>query len=213
VRVKRWVMAVVVTSLLALGACDSGGSDDKNSNSAPGSSSGKTSGKVADPHFAVFPDKVPGTGWELTESVRESGTGRTVQLGGLPGVDWYSDFDGPPLSDGKNAYLSLTGYTQSLEERKTESTSDTSTVTTGEINGHEAFWTIDPDDPAAGATVTWAVTDNYTIEVYSEGLSMDDLLALARTVKDATQDEWVAAGGKLSDCEADSSDCPDGAGS
>jgi hypothetical protein len=54
------------------------------------------------------------------------------------------------------------------------------------------------------------VTDDYTIEVYATGVSMDDLLAFARTVKDATQDEWVAAGGKLGDC-SDQSDCPDSA--
>jgi hypothetical protein len=213
VRVKRWALAVVLTSLLALGACgDDKGGDDKSSNSPPGAAApgGSTrAAKAPDPHFAVFPAKVPGPGWSLTESVRELGTGRDVQLGGLPGVDWYSEFDGPPV-DGENAYLSLTGYTQSLQERRDESVSETSQVSDGEINGHPAFWSIDPQDPDAGVVVTWAVSDDYTIEVYATGLSMDALLAFARTVKDATQDEWVAAGGKLSDCSGNT-DCPDSA--
>jgi hypothetical protein len=203
-------------SLLALGGCDSGGGDDTRSSGstpAPGAAApgGQSKpGKVPDPHFAVFPDKVPGPGWEMTEAVRELGTGRDVELGGLPGVDWYAEFDGPPVAGNTNAYLSLTGYTQSLDERKAESVSETSQVNQGQINGHDAFWSVDPGDPEAGAVVTWAVTDDYTIEVYATGVSMDDLLAFARTVKDATQAEWIAAGGKLSDC-TDGSDCPDSA--
>jgi hypothetical protein len=212
--VKRWALAVVMSSLLALGACNSSGDDaKKSSNANPGAAApaGQTKpGKLPDPHFAVFPDKVPAAGWELTEAVRELGTGREVQLGGLPGVDWYAEFDGPPVAGGANAYLSLTGYTQSLDERKEESVSETSTVNQGQINGHDAFWSIDPQDPDAGAVVTWTVADDYTIEVYGTGLSMDQLLAFARTVKDATQDEWIAAGGKLSDCSGDAT-CPDNA--
>jgi hypothetical protein len=198
VRVKRWALAVVVTSLLALGGCSSGDDVEKSANSGPQSgSASRTSGTAPDPHFVVFPGNVPTTGWELTNAVREQNTGRTQQLGGLPGVDWYAEFNGPPVSNNTNAYLSLTGYTQSLAERKEESVSDTAEVHEDDINGHEAFWSIDPQDPEAGAVVTWAVADDYTIEVYATGLSMDDLLAFARTVKDATQDEWVAAGGRI----------------
>jgi len=201
-----------MTSLLALGACNSGGGNDHKSSStaqpgaaAPGAQA--KPGKVPDPHFVVFPDKVPATGWELTEAVRELNTGRAVQLGGLPGVDWYAEFNGPPASNGANAYLSLTGYTQSLEERKGEQSPGPGT-SEGDFNGHPAFWGSVPDD--GGVVVTWQVADDYTIEVYGTGLSLDQLLAFARTVKDATQDEWVAAGGKLSDC-SDGAKCPDSA--
>ncbi|MBA3742702.1 hypothetical protein [Sporichthya sp.] len=208
---KRWALAMVLTSLLALGACDSGSDSDDKSDAKPGAAApgGQSNpGEAPDPHYAVFPSKVPGTGWELTEATRQIGTGREVQLGGLPGVDWYAEFDGPPAEGGTNAYLSLTGYSQSLEERRAESVSDPSNVTEGDISGHKAFWILDPED---GAVVTWEITSDYTIEVFSTGISLGELLAMARSVKDASEAEWVAAGGQIADCKPGQDDCPDSA--
>lgn len=212
--VKRWALAMVLTSLLALGACDSGSDDDDTKDSRPGAAApgGQfEAGEVPDPHYAVFPSKVPAPGWELTEAVRMLGTGREVQLGGLPGVDWYAEFDGPEGDGSAKVYLTLTGYIQSLEERKAESVSATSDVTDGEINGHPAFWSIDPDDLGSGAVVTWEVTPDYTLEVFATGVSLNELLAIARTVKDATEAEWIAAGGQVADCEPMQTACPDSA--
>jgi hypothetical protein len=211
------LVAVLVASLLALGACNSGGSNDGTKHSRPGAtapSKQSSPAKKVDPHYAVFPNKVPGTGWDLTDAIRMAGTGANAdaQLGGLPGVDWYAEFDRPAVGGSSKAYLSLTGYTQSLQARQAESVSPTSNVQQGDINGRPAFWFSDPDDPSNGATVTMAVADNYTIEVFATGLSMDELLALARTVKDATEAEWVAAGGQLTNCAPGPTACPDSAG-
>lgn len=208
---KRWALAMILTSLLALGACDSGSdsadkSDAKPGAAAPGGQSDQ--GPGPDPHYAVFPAKVPGTGWELTEATRQLGTGREAQLGGLPGVDWYAEFDGPDTDDNTNVYLLLTGYIQSLEERRAETESDAAGVTEGEINGHKAFWSFDPED---GAVVTWEVNPDYTLEVFATGISLNELLTMARSVKDATEAEWVAAGGQIADCEPGQDDCPDSA--
>jgi hypothetical protein len=211
--VKRWALAVVLTSLLAAGAC-SGSDDNATDESRPGAAALGNSGSVAsadlpDPHYAVFPSGVPGTGWELAEAIRQLGGGRDV-LGGLPGVDWYAEFEGPELDGNTDAHLSLTGYAQSLEERQAESVSSTARVTEGEINGRKAFWSVEPEDPESGATVTWEVTPDYTLELFGTGIGLDELLAMARTVKDATEAEWVAAGGVLSDC-APGEGCPDSA--
>lgn len=210
--VKRWALAVVVMSLFALGACDSGGGDDKKTTSNPGAAAlgGQVTkpGKLPDPHYVVFPDKTPGTGWTLTESLRETGTGRNAALGGLPGLDWYSEFDGPDVG-GEKSYLSLTGYAQSLDDRRADLVDEGTTAQDGDINGHKAFWVTDPSDSQEGVTITYEVAENYTIEVFGTGVTLDQLLAFARTVKDASESEWKAAGGKTSDCEDD--DCPDSA--
>ena len=207
---KRWALAMVLTSLLALGACNSGSDDDNNARgSQPGAAApgGQNDpGDVPDPHYAVFPNNVPAAGWELTEAVRMLGTGREVQLGSLPGVDWYAEYDGP---EGDNpVYLLLTGYIQSLDERRAELESGDRQVTEGEINGHKAFWSFDPED---GALVTWEVTPDYTLEVFATGISLDETLAMARTVKDASEAEWKAAGGQVADCEPMATACPDSA--
>lgn len=206
-------MVVVMTSLLALGAC-SGSDDDATDDSGPGIGALGNSGSVAsadlpDPHYAVFPSGVPGPGWELTEASRQLGAGRDV-LGGLPGVDWYAEFDGPAVDGNTDAHVSLTGYAQSLEERRSESVSSTAQVTEGEINGRKAFWSVEPEDPESGATVTWEVTPDYTLELFGTGIDLEELLTMARTVQDATEAEWVAAGGVLSDC-APGDECPDSA--
>lgn len=210
---KRWATVVVLTSLLALGACDSGSDDTGNNESRPGAAAlgDSASGDLPDPHYAMFPSAVPGTGWELAEAVRQLGSDRDAVLGGLPGVDWYAEFEGPEGEGSTNPYLSLTGYAQSLEARRTESVSSTAQVTEGEINGHPAFWTVEPEDPESGATVTWEIRPDYSIEVFATGVDLEDLLAMARTVKDATEAEWVAAGGVLSDCTPGEGDCPDSA--
>lgn len=212
--VKRWALTVVLSSLLAVGGC---GSDQHPSADPPAPAAAAPGGTTraavkVDPHYVVFPGRTPGAGWTLAESVRETGTGREAQLGGLPGVDWYTEFNGP-ANNGEPAYLSLTGYTESLAQRKDESVSDTSQTQDGDINGHPAFWTTDPNDPASGVTVTWAVTDTYSIEVYATGISMDELLTFARTVKDASEAEWKAAGGTVTDCSAtaNATPCPNSA--
>ena len=201
---------MALTSLLALGACGSGSDDTGSTESGPGGAAvgNSASGELPDPHYAVFPERVPATGWQLSEAVRQLGSDRDAVLGGLPGVDWYAEFEGPPVDGTRNAYLSLTGYAQSLEERKAESVSSTADVTEGEINGRRAFWSVEPEDPDSGATVTWEVTPDYTLELFATGVDLEDLLAMARTVKDATEAEWVAAGGVLSDCPVPE-DCPD----
>lgn len=207
---KRWALAVVLTSLLALGACGSGSDDSRSDAARPGpvgNSDSASAADLPDPHYAVFPSRVPDTGWELSEAVRQRGGGRDV-LGGLPGVDWYAEFEGPAVDANTDAHLSLTGYVQSLEERRTESVSSTARVTEGEINGRKAFWSVEPEDPESGASVTWEVTPDYTLELFGIGVGLDELLAMARTVKDATEAEWVAAGGVLSDC-GPGEDCPD----
>ena len=207
---KRWALAAVLTSLLALGACGSEGdsaSDDRRAGSAGVSKSESTSSADRpDPHYAVFPSGVPGPGWELSEAVRQLGSGRDV-LGGLPGVDWYAEFEGPAVDENTDAHVSLTGYVQSLEVRRTESVSSTARVTEGEINGRKAFWSVEPEDPESGSTVTWEVTPDYTLELFGTGISLDELITMARSVRDATEAEWVAAGGVLSDC-APGEDCP-----
>lgn len=211
---KRWVLAVVLTSLLALGACSSNSDDGNDAGSRPGAAAlgePEEAGDVPDPHYAVFPARVPGAGWELTEAVRMLGAYRGVQLGGLPGVDWYAEFDGPSAAGNTPVYLSLTGYTQSLEERKAESVSASSNVTEGDVNGRKAFWSTDPGDPGSGAFVTWEITPDYTLEVFGTGISLTELLAMARTVKDATEAEWIAAGGQVADCTPPQPDCPDSA--
>lgn len=211
---KRWALAVVLTSLLALGACDSGSDDSGTDETRPGvaadrNSDSASSAELPDPHYAVFPSGVPGSGWELSEAVRQLGSARDV-LGGLPGVDWYAEFEGPAVDGNTDAHLSLTGYAQSLEERRSESVSSTARVTEGEINGRTAFWSVEPEDPESGGTVTWEVTPDYTLELFGTGIGLDELLAMARTVRDATEAEWVAAGGVLSDC-APGEECPDSA--
>ncbi|HUR75566.1 MAG TPA: hypothetical protein VMZ00_14890 [Sporichthya sp.] len=202
---KRWALAMVLTSLLALGGCGSGsdsnrGTDAQDSRPGAAAPGGTIDPKnLPDPHYAVFPSKVPGPGWELTEAVRQLGTG-AAPLGGLPGVDWYAEFKRPDTGTQTNVYLSLTGYIQSLDARKAELASPTAQVTDGEINGHKAFWSVDPGDLENGMVVTWEVTRDYTLEVFATGVSLDDLLAAARTVKDASEAEWIAAGGHLGDC-------------
>ncbi len=212
---KRWALAGVLTALLALGGCDSGsGSDDTASTDVrPGAAAlgddDPPTGERPDPHYAVFPSGLPGTGWELVEAVRQPGSERDV-LGGLPGVDWYAEFEGPEVGD-TDAYLSLTGYAQSLEERRAESVSSTASVQEGDINGRKAFWSVEPEDPDSGATVTWEINPDYTLELFATGVGLDDLLTMARSVKDATEAEWVAAGGVLSDCSDGAAECPDAA--
>lgn len=205
-------MAVVLSSLLALGACNSGSDDSPSTDARPGVGVLGDDGaprELPDPHYAVFPSGVPGTGWELAEAVRQLGSGRDV-LGGLPGVDWYAEFEGPEVGD-TNAYLSLTGYAQSLEERRAESVSSTARVTEGEINGRTAFWSVEPEDPDDGATVTWEITPDYSLELFATGVALEELLDMARAVRDATENEWVAAGGVLTDCSPAEADCPDSA--
>lgn len=210
---KRWASVAVLASLLALGACDSSSDDAGGSESRPGAAAlgNSASRDLPDPHYAVFPSAMPGAGWELSEAVRQLGTDRDAVLGGLPGVDWYAEFEGPEVGGNTNAYLSLTGYAQSLEERKAESVSSTAQVTEGDINGHRAFWSVEPEDPDSGATVTWEITPDYSLELFATGVALDDLLAMARTVKDATEAEWVAAGGVLGDCAPAETGCPDSA--
>lgn len=216
-RVKRWAPILVLTPLLALGAC--GGSNSETDDPRPRSAAAGQQSASADqpaPHYAMFPGDAPGAGWELTDAVRTRGAdddGRNggAQLGGLPGVDWYAEFNGPPVDEDSTAFLSLTGYTQSLAERRSESVSDTSDVTEGEISGHPAFWTIDPDDPDSGSVVTWEVEPGYTLELFATGVAMDELVAMAKTVRDVSESEWVATEAKATGCSPTAEDCPDSA--
>ncbi|WP_019878034.1 hypothetical protein [Sporichthya polymorpha] len=194
---KRWTLAVVLASLLAVGGC--GGASDDPAQPAAAAQAEAAQADLPDPHYALFPDATPAPDWELTDVVRmraderDAKRKRAEPLGALPGVDWYTEYAGPATDD-TDAYLSLTAYTQSLAERKTESVSETSTATDGEINGHPAFWTMDPEDPGSGAVVAWEIAPGYTLELFATGVPLDDLVAMAKTVRDATEAEWAAAG-------------------
>ncbi len=208
---RRVLLALLLTSSIALSGCGGSGSDADDTRPGAAALEDSAPADLPDPHYAMFPATIPETGWEFTEAVRmRDGDGKD-DLGGLPGVDWYAEFSGPEAGNSE-AYISLTGYTQSLDERRTESVSAASDVTEGEISGHPAFWAIDPEDLDSGGVVAWEVAPGYTIELFATGVSMDDLVALAKTVRETSEAEWAAAGDQVSGCLPTAEDCADSAG-
>lgn len=185
-------LAATVLACLSIPACSSGAS-------GPPGQDGDRSANVArstpapTSRYVVFPGDVPATGWELSGAQKSVNNDRQSELGSLPGVDWYAEFEQTDTEQEGVPYLSLTGYTQPLDRLRAE-IPDTAQLSTGDIAGHQAFWGSDPADPEVGSFVTMNFGEDYSIEVFATYVPLDDLLTWAGSLRPATEAEWVAAG-------------------
>lgn len=201
----RRAVALTLTALacLAVPACSSGSGPD-----SAGDKQEKVVRSTPTPasRYVVFPGDVPATGWKLSEAHKSDTDNRTSQLGELPGVDWYAEFEQPDTESEDVPYLSLTGYTQPLEQLRA-AIPQTAQLSEGDIAGHHAFWGSDPADPEVGSFVTMDFGDGYSIELFATYVELDDLLTWAGSLRPASEAEWVAAGGVVATCTPLQDEC------
>lgn len=140
-----------------------------------------------------------GEGWELKEAVDYP-----QDLGGLgeldPGIDWYAEFERfVPLEDGtgeQGLSLRLTGYSVALAEILEKP--GLPDLAEHDDEGRQTYQGESPDGSLSA--IAWPIGSAYTVVIFGQGLSVDELAATATETRAACQDEWVESGGVILDC-------------
>ncbi len=198
-------LAAMLLACLGVPACSGGSSPD-----APPSGQGTQNLARSTPapssRYVLFPGSVPAPGWELSQAQRSVDEDRESELGALPGVDWYAEFEQLDTDAEDIPYLSVTGYTESLDQLRA-TISPTGQLSEGDIAGRRAFWGSDPADPGVGSFVTMDFGDGYSIELFGTFVPLEDLLTWAGSLRPASEAEWVAAGGVVAECTPLQEEC------
>lgn len=198
----RLTAGAAIAALLALGGCAaasaavSAGAASAGAASAGAGSAGATP-VASSTHYAVFPAKVPGPGWQLNKSIRPIGGARDFARSEEPGLDWWSEYEGPGAHRNARPDLMLIGSTNTLEEQRHVERAAAADVTSGRVSGRPAFWSA---DSTGGAFVAISWADDYTVTLSGQGLSLEALRQMAGALRGATESEWTSAGGRISDC-------------
>lgn len=191
------------TALLALSGC---AATTSVAATAPAAVAAPAATAAEVSHYAVFPHGLPAKDWHLLKSVRPTGAARDAvrAMDEQPALDWYSEYEGAD----HHPDITLSGNADSLGEERRVLTAHKGAVAEGTISGRQALWKA---ESVGGAFVAIDWADGYTVTLSSTDLPLDRLRDLARTVRPATEAEWVAAGGEFSACMPFDSDCVDAA--
>jgi hypothetical protein len=165
-------------------------------------------------NYVLFPDKVPGPGWQLTSAAQLGDPNTQDALDQATDIIWSAEYEDLSNGDTDSApYLEISAYNHPLE-KATLQVQDPN-ATTGKIGGLPAIWGKDPDDPDGQVFVAMSLTFEFTVEMYAYNMTVDDLRHYASTLQVVKQDTWRAAtksAGVGADPDATATDDPDDSG-
>jgi hypothetical protein len=143
-------------------------------------------------NYVLFPDKVPGPGWQLTSAAQLGDPNTQDALDQATDIIWSAEYE--DLSNGDNdsaPYLEISAYNHPLE-KNTLQVQDPN-ATSGKIGGRPAIWGTDPNDPDGQVFVAMSLTWEFTVEMYAYNMTVDQLRHYASTLQVVKQDAWRAA--------------------
>ncbi|GAA0638616.1 hypothetical protein GCM10009547_48530 [Sporichthya brevicatena] len=149
--------------------------------------------------FALFPDNVPGPGWQFSEAVLPSAEGLEMFGEATPGLVWFAEWDGPDPAE--SAYLSVTLRRFGLADL--DDREPLTAAGSGEIRGRSATWGQAGDGGAGVVRIAWG--EGWTLELQGSE-SVDAMRRFADRLRPANLKQWRAAGGKVG-CAPFAEDC------
>jgi len=108
-----------------------------------------------------------------------------------PNIDWYSEL----------SHLNLSGHAMDIERARDELEAlgfEFEAVSSASARTFAASGV--PDELQPGVVLR-STSDEYTLMILSTTFDVDELLAMASTVRSVCEDEWVEAGGKVFLCD------------
>jgi hypothetical protein len=215
-RTTRGVAACAAFGALVLGlsGCGSAGSAaasppdaasvDASLQPSPDATPGPTGTGAA---YEVFPAKVPGDNWQITDAARADDPTTVEDLQEVPGLAWSAQYQDAGGQDESTApYVMVSGYSANFDDVVKEVAGDDAQQSTGDINGHKAAWgTLTGAD--AGDTNMFVIFEpapGHAVELDGANLTLDTLKTYAGMLQPASEQDWVqmhaaAAGSDASD--------------
>jgi hypothetical protein len=138
--------------------------------------------------------------WEFHEAVDyPDDLGESAAAYG-PHLDWYSEFERlVPAPDGESVEstsLRIAGQTAGLAEFG-DSLPGTDLT---ERQGPKGAELVSAGAEGEPSVLAQSITDDYTLELLSYGLDLDELTEVAAATRPACEQEWLDAGGQILDC-------------
>lgn len=150
-------------------------------------------------------------GWELRESIDyPTDLGEFADI--APNLDWYSEYERfEPIGNEtvESFYLSIWGLTADTATVIAESPSAAASPNGFEeidADGRTMLTTTIPEVPAE-VVVLIDAGDDYSLQLFSNGMNPTELQQLALTARPVCEDEWLRAGGVVLDCSPFDPDC------
>ena len=181
-RTMRWLAKALIAASVSTLGCSSGGS--------AGPNAGTTSPPTSALGEAVYRLHAGG-GWSLNEAYNATPEG-TATAGLEPSLDWYAEYEAPPLASPRRIRLSGHGGTVENVAGAMKGFGFES-ARVGASDGLVG----DSPDAAGPSVVVFAARPDYCLMALSYELSSDELIAWSEDLVPVSESEWIKAGGRV----------------